>query len=343
MPTDTVERRREDGMATPTKRAAAIGECMLELTHRDDHTLSLGFAGDTFNTAVYLAALSDPQALQVDYVTRIGDDWYSQAMAEEMRRCGLGTRLVERVAGGTPGAYFVRTDAHGERSFTYHRSMSPARDLFGPECSQGLDDELAGYDVLYVSAITLQILSGDGRERLWRLLSRVRGSGGIVVFDSNYRPQGWSSDRDARAAIGHTLRHVDVAIPTFGDEHFLFGDVDPVASARRISAQGVREVVVKDGARPCVVSVDGVVHLVAPESPAGVVDTTGAGDSFNGGYLAARLTGAEGVQAARAGHSVAAEVIGEQGAIAPWVREEATRRERRASRSVGTASPHRAG
>src|SRR6478609_110947 len=133
MPRDTIETPSEDGAPAVMKRIAAIGECMLELTHRDDRTLSLGFAGDTFNTAVYLATLSDPQAIQVDYATRIGDDWYSRAMAEEMTRCGLGTRLVECVAGGTPGAYFVRTDADGERTFTYHRMTSPARTLFGPD------------------------------------------------------------------------------------------------------------------------------------------------------------------------------------------------------------------
>lgn len=302
------------------KRIAAIGECMLELTHRDDRTLSLGFAGDTFNTSVYLAGLSDPATVQVDYATRVGDDWYSRAMVEEIRRCGLGTRLVECVAGGTPGAYFVRTDADGERTFTYHRLASPARTLFGPDCGAGLDDELASYDVLYLSAITLQILSRPGRERLWRLLSRVRRSGGMVVFDSNYRPRGWPSTRDARAAIEHTLSYVDVAIPTFGDEHSLFGDVDPVACARRISAQGVREVVVKDGAKPCVVSANGVVRLVAAQTARTVVDTTGAGDSFNGGYLAARLSGMDAVEAARAGHAIAAKVIGQQGAIVPWVR-----------------------
>jgi 2-dehydro-3-deoxygluconokinase len=101
------------------KRLAAIGECMLELRHRDAALLELGFAGDSFNTALYLARSSPPQRLAVDYVTALGTDPYSAAMLAAWRNEGIGTSAVVELPGRLPGLYFIRTDPLGERRFLY--------------------------------------------------------------------------------------------------------------------------------------------------------------------------------------------------------------------------------
>src|SRR5437016_12181617 len=135
-------------------RVLAIGECMIELTHRDEHTLSLGCAGDTFNTALYLARLSTSDEVAVDYLTLLGDDHYGGVLLEVMRAEGIGTHRIRRLPGEQPGLYLVRTDASGERGFTYYRSRSAARRLFDDAMP-----DIGGYDVVYLSAITLQILT----------------------------------------------------------------------------------------------------------------------------------------------------------------------------------------
>ncbi len=56
------------------RRLAAIGECMLELRHRDAALLDLAYPGDSFNTALYLARLNLSDRLAVDDVTALGDD-----------------------------------------------------------------------------------------------------------------------------------------------------------------------------------------------------------------------------------------------------------------------------
>ncbi|MEW1986726.1 sugar kinase [Pseudarthrobacter oxydans] len=297
-------------------RIAAVGECMVELTHRDTTTLALGFAGDTFNTATYLARLGGDD-LQVDYITRVGTDLYSEQMIARMESEGIGTSLIERVDGATPGLYLVRTDAAGERSFTYHRSTSPARDLFGSGQPTELDEALTYYDVLYLSAITLQILSEDARVRLWKVLDALRKRGGRVVFDTNYRAAGWASRAGAAQAIVTALRRTDLAFPTFDDERRLFGDSDPATCARRITTLGVEEVVVKNGADGCFVGMDDCGQTIPAKPVHDVVDTTGAGDAFNAGYLAARLRGQSPVLAAVGGHKLAADVIRRPGAIIP--------------------------
>jgi 2-dehydro-3-deoxygluconokinase len=108
----------------------------------------------------------------------------------------------------------------------------------------------------------------------------------------------------------------DIVLPTFPDEAALFGDVSPEAVAQRYLSWGAEEVVVKNGAEPAYVASRESSGWVAPR-PAESVDPTGAGDSFNGAYLAARAQGASPVEAAAAAHAIAAIVIGHRGALVP--------------------------
>jgi 2-dehydro-3-deoxygluconokinase len=288
----------------------AIGECMIELTHHDDRTLSMGCAGDTFNTSLYLARLTRPGEVDIDYLTLLGDEYYSEFLLSRMRAEGIGTRLVGRVPGAQPGLYLVRTDAAGERSFTYYRAQSAARQMF----RAGLP-EIRACDVLYFSAITLQILTPRARQRLLDVIRALRAQGTRVVFDSNYRAAGWPSAKQARDAVRTAWEVTSLALPTFSDERALFGDSTAEETVRRLRAWGVPEIVVKDDANGCVVW-DGAAPRRIPAEPVErVVDSTAAGDAFNARYLAARLSSATPAAAAVSAHSLAALVIQHPGAI----------------------------
>jgi 2-dehydro-3-deoxygluconokinase len=149
-------------------------------------------------------------------------------------------------------------------------------------------------------------------------IAAARQAGATVAFDPNYRPRLWASPESARAAIGAALAVSDIALPTFPDEQALFGDQRPAETAARLIAVGVGEIVVKDGADPALAVWDGgraeipAVHVADP------VDTTGAGDSFNGAYLAARLAGDTPDVAVRRAHAAAAAVVRVRGALAPY-------------------------
>ena len=96
----------------------------------------------------------------------------------------------------------------------------------------------------------------------------------------------------------------------------LAGDASPQATAERLFRAGVTEIVVKNGSDPAWIFSEG--HEIAvPALPVEPVDTTGAGDGFNGGYLAARIGGHPPLEAARRAHAVAAAVIQVRGALAP--------------------------
>jgi 2-dehydro-3-deoxygluconokinase len=180
-----------------------------------------------------------------------------------------------------------------------------------------LRERLAGYDLLYLSGITLSILDAPQREALMAVADAVRERGGRVAFDSNYRPVGWPEAATARRVFDAMLQRVDIALPTLDDDRALFGVVDAAALADRLHCLGVAEVAVKLGAQGCFLSSAAFTGPVPPPPVGEVVDSTAAGDSFNAGYLSARLLGAGPEAAARLGCALAARVIAQPGAIIP--------------------------
>jgi 2-dehydro-3-deoxygluconokinase len=113
------------------------------------------------------------------------------------------------------------------------------------------------------------------------------------------------------------LKRVDYALPTFDDEAVLWGDPSPEATVERLQAFGIGEIVVKNGPNSALVAVSGQRELVPVPEVIQAVDTTAAGDSFNAGYLAARLAGESPAAAALAGHTLAAQKVRHRGAIMP--------------------------
>jgi 2-dehydro-3-deoxygluconokinase len=289
-----------------------IGECMLELT-RDADRWQLGYAGDVFNTALYLCRAGVPTA----FMTALGADAFSQELRAQWQADGLDLSLVLTDPSRLPGLYAVRNDEDGERHFYYWRDRSAARHLFTLPGIEAAIARARAARQLYLSGITLSLFSQAEREQLHEIAAAVRAGGGQIIFDPNYRPAGWRLPEEARAAIRAMARFVSVVIPTYSDEAALFGDASPAATAARWHGWGAEQVIVKLGAEGCLVSSsEGTEPVPAVKVPK-VIDTTGAGDAFNAGFLAARSAGQDPVQAAHAANRLAALVIQHRGAILP--------------------------
>jgi 2-dehydro-3-deoxygluconokinase len=289
------------------------GECMLELSGGIGRPARLAYGGDTLNTAVYLARLG----FQPAYLTALGDDPYSDELLECWHSEGVRIDLVARCAGRLPGLYAIRTDERGERHFFYWRSASAARALLSLPVSGKLLAEASSADLLYLSGITLSLHEPRERMRLHALAERVRERGGEVAFDPNYRPACWPSLSDARDAVAVFAPLVSLALPTLQDEAALWGDASPEAAAARWQGWGAREVAVKLGAEGVYLAGQAGCARVPAAAGVDVLDSTGAGDAFNAGYLAMRLGGASAAEAARSAHDLAAVVLRYPGAIVP--------------------------
>lgn len=296
------------------RRVICIGECMVELRAAGADAFARTYAGDAYNTAVYLKR-SLPDA-QVQFLTATGDDALSRAMREVWRAEGIDGSLGFTVNGGSPGLYLIENDARGERRFHYWRSNSAARRWF--ELLEDQDETvLWGADVIYLSGISLAILSPAERARAIELLRRARPHIGRIAFDPNVRLALWETAQAAVATIENALSIVDLALPSREDARLLLGVDDPIEQIDRLQRIGVREIALTLGADGCLIA-DGDVRarLPAPHV-ASITDTSGAGDAFNGAYLATRLRGGSAADAARSGLAVGSRVVAHAGAVVP--------------------------
>jgi 2-dehydro-3-deoxygluconokinase len=198
--------------------------------------------------------------------------------------------------------------------FTYWRGESAARRVFS--CA-GIHAALAAAeyaDLLAFSLISLAVLPPEGRDALLALAGMVRRHGWQVAFDGNFRPRLWADPAEARAARDAAIAVATIGLPTLEDETMLSGERDAaggccaLAGARlhgngRQTGAGGLQAARRRNNRPS--------KVLRP------VDTSGAGDAFNAGYLGARLRGKCPADAATAGHAFAGWTIMRRGAIPP--------------------------
>lgn len=290
---------------------AAIGEPMIELARSPSGPLTYDrrIGGDTLNTSVYLARLLDPKTARVQYVTRLGDDPLSDWMVESFAAEGIDCRHIARVPGRRPGLYIIDTDDKGERSFSYWRGEAPVRQLFE---EPGLAEALEASDAVFTSGITLAVLGDTGRKRLIALMRRLTSQGRLAAFDTNYRPRLWTGCDEAAGWMKQAIAAASHVLPSSDDLEAIFARTQsPEAWIEELAALGPREIVLKTGGGP-VFTRDGSLDLDRIARPR---DTTGAGDSFNAGYLASRLNGVSVENSVCRAHALASRVIQYPGAV----------------------------
>lgn len=288
-----------------------FGEAMLEY-HSHGGANGLRYGGDTLNTAIHMARMG----LDVAYVTAVGTDPVSEALVAAWADEGVDTRHVLRHPSRSPGIYAIHVDAAGERSFLYWREQSAAREMVAlPEMAEVLA-KAEKAKLLYFSLISLAILPEQGQAALLNLASAVRRNGGKVAYDSNFRRNLWSSLNEARRISDMAMAVSDIGLPTNIDEQQLRGvSISESQIAMCWHEAGCAEVVVKAGENGCLYSDGAADACIIPANIVTVVDSSGAGDAFNAGYLAHRYNDGNIKAAIQSGQRLATSVIQRTGAI----------------------------
>jgi len=269
-------------------------ETLARDTTRAEFVKLLG-GGDAFNAAGNMAALG----AKVRLVSGVGRDALGDLLRGSLARQGVEARLVEKGAPTSAAAVLIRPD--GERSFVSFRGAS--HQLAEPDIR---DEVFEGAGLMYVgSAFGLPGLDGDG---MARLMERAKAAGLVTALDVTNE-----MSREHLAPFSKVLRNVDIFMPSLREARSLTGCDRPIDAARVFADLGPRTVVVKCGSEGCVALSEGR-ECAAPGFPVEVVDTTGAGDAFVSGFLAAREKGFGLMDCLAYGNAAGAVCVGRVGA-----------------------------
>jgi len=294
-----------------------VGECMVEL-YADQPlgrapSLIRSYGGDVLNSLVAICRLGG----KAGFITRVGNDPFGQSLLSDWQNEGIDTRQAHLVDGEN-GVYFISLTTDGEREFTYRRSNSAASLM---EINQFDFSYIQSANCLLLSGIT-QALSDSAQRVVFSAAVVARQFGVKVAFDPNYRPQLWRERggvEQARAAFKKIIPYVDYLLPSYPSDLVLLDD-SPMKPDHAVERFGELCSVVglKLGSDGCLLISDEHPTSIPATSVSNVVDSTGAGDAWNGAFLFHYLRHFNLLQAATEANRYAAMTLGFRGAIPPF-------------------------
>ncbi len=298
------------------KSLLAIGECMLELRSATDNTFYRGYAGDTYNSAIYAKRWAN--GLNVAFCSALGTDAISNDMMKQWQAHSIDCSLVLREPTRLPGIYAISIDDQGERSFDYWRNQSAATQLLPLLADAGGADFIGQHTIVYVSGISFAILNDTDKQSFLDLLQALRSTGTKIAYDPNYRARMWRDVNHASTWNDKVYEHTDIAFPGLEDHNALYQHQDQTEIQHHLEQKGVSEVIIKCDEDGVFAYENSTLATHQPFVPApSQVDSTAAGDSFAGTYLAARLDDSTIEQSVKAAMGVARMVVQHRGAIMP--------------------------
>lgn len=257
----------------------SIGECMIEFSTNE----SLGYAevlhkyygGDTINTAVAAARLGS----KVGYITRVGNDFFKDFLIDSWQAENMDISYVKLVDGYN-GLYFISRQKSGERQVASYRKKSAATFILPDDIPE---EYIERASIIYSTGIT-QSLSNSAKEAVKKAFSIASEKECSVAYDPNYRSQLWSIN-DAKETLEEIIDYIDIIfLNAINDAEKLYGISSPDKIIKHFWDKGISTVVVKLGKAGSTIGYNGeIIHI--PACVTTVVDTTGAGDAYNGAFL----------------------------------------------------------
>ena len=291
----------------------SLGEPLIEFNRPkegDGRTWLQGFGGDSQNVAI----AASRQGATAGYLTSLGQDWMGDAFLDLWKSEGLDASRVGRHPTAPTGVSFVTHSAAGHK-FDYLRKNSAAS-LMTPETLA--KDYIAGAKFFHLSAIG-QAISETARATCDAAIDAAKAAGVKVSYDTNLRLRLWDLET-ARRKIDETLARCDIALPSLDDSQQLTGLTEAEAIADHYLKLGAPMVALKMGAEGSLI-VTASKRYRLPAHRVTAVDATGAGDTFDGAFLARLLEGDDPETAGRYANVAAALSTTGYGAVTPIPRK----------------------
>jgi 2-dehydro-3-deoxygluconokinase len=284
----------------------AIGEALVELNQpKEGAPFVQGFGGDTSNAMIAAARLGAEAA----YFTAVGADRFGQALTELWLREGVDASRIVVNGSAHTGLYFVTHGAQGHE-FSYMRAGSAASRIAESDLPEG---RIRAAKILHISGIS-QAISSSAADAVFAAIDIAHHAKRLVSYDPNLRLKLWPLRR-ARAVIHEAMRSCDIALPGLDDAEALTGLRDPDAIANFYLELGARMVVVKMGRGGALTATQKDRERIYSHAVK-AVDATGAGDCFDGAFLAEYVRGGDTFAAARFANVAAALSTLGYGAVA---------------------------
>lgn len=286
-----------------------LGEPMLEFNQQPDGMYKPGHGGDTSNAACAAAR----QGVKAGYFTLIGQDTFGNGFLDLWSAEGVDASSVKQISTAPTAVYFVTHGPDGHE-FSYFRAGSAASTMSPADLPL---DALRSTKILHVSGIS-QAISASAADAVFEAIDIVKDAGGLVSYDTNLRLKLWPLDR-ARAVIHAGVSKCDIALPGLDDAIHLTGLEEPEAIIDFYLGLGAKVVALTLGARGTMVATPERRELIAGRKVK-PVDATGAGDTFDGSFLARTVLGDDPFAAARYANAAAALSTQGYGAVEPMPR-----------------------
>jgi fructokinase len=288
-------------------RFLVVGEALVDIVVPAAGTPERAPGGSPLNVAVGLSRLGFPTTL----ATQIGDDDLGRLVEDHLEASGVCLAGDAVVAGSPTSTATATIDEQGAASYSFDLRWALPR-LPVPQ----------GTSALHVGSLGAALR--PGRESVLAIVTQAAEDGLPVSFDPNARPALTPDPAEAWADVEQVASLADVVKLSDEDLAFLRPDRDPPEVARSLLSRRTRLVVVTfGGVKAFAASGDAAVEV--PSSPAAVVDTVGAGDSFMAALLAVVAEhGLESLDVQRlagylaAAHQAAAITVSRRGADPPW-------------------------
>ena len=272
--------------------------------------IKINFGGDTYNSAVYFSRLTNDKT-NTFYSTALGKDNFSKKMISRFKNENIKWDYLRTDGENPPGLYSIEINEKGERSFSYWRDQSPSKYIFLGSKGKKLIKDINNADIFYYTGISAGILDEKQRKDLIKIGSTAT----ICGFDFNYRSQLHYNKKVSQLLFNEINNRVDIHFVSFDDARELFKIKNPLEIFEIINE---KKNLILIRYKNSIIFKNKQQEIKTVTVPHGeVVDTTAAGDAFNGSFLAI-MNNNKNVPVEEnilISHSVTREVIKHRGAI----------------------------
>ncbi len=283
-----------------------IGECLVEFSDVSEGQYQVGYSGDVLNALAAAGRLG----LRTGILTALGDDPFLTGLMEVLQGEGIDRSRVVVLENKPNGVYFIHSDEMGVPRFHFLRNNSAARETFTSQRLEDLIDYARSSRALLFSSIPLAVMKG--RDQFFEMLRAVKGET-ILAFDLNVRRKLWNDVRELIGPLDELAPLLDVLFVTDEDDALLFGQRPASEAMEDYARRGFRKIAFRRGGAPTLIKDDSESFGVPVPHVANIVDTTGAGDAFNAGFIAAMLRGHASFECAAMGNATAAASLESRG------------------------------